>query len=101
MNEARRRFLALAGLTPLLVLGASRAGAAEPAACYDPNALPLSQKSRRRSLSYVDGSGDPARHCSLCSFFTGTSEGCGACQMLGGGPVNAGGLCRSFAAKAK
>ncbi|MEO6092069.1 MAG: high-potential iron-sulfur protein [Novosphingobium sp.] len=101
MNDARRRFLALAGITPLLVLGATRAGAADPAACYDPNTLPLSQRSRRRSLGYVDASSEPARHCSLCSFFTGTAAGCGSCQMLGGGPVNAGGLCRSFAPKAQ
>jgi High potential iron-sulfur protein len=101
MIDTRRHFLALAGLAPLLVLGATRAGAQASAVCYDPNALPLSQKSRRRGLGYVEKSGDPAKDCSRCSFFKGTTAGCGACQMLSGGPVNAGALCNSFAPKAK
>jgi hypothetical protein len=90
MIETRRSFLALAGV----VLGAGTLHA--QAACYDPAALPFSQKSRRRSAGYVEASTDPARHCSLCSFFTAAAAGCGTCTILGG-PVNAGALCGSFA----
>ena len=100
MQHSRRNFLALAGLAPAALLVARSAHAADGAACYDPAALPLTQKSRRRSIGYVESSTDPARRCALCSFFTGTQAGCGTCQLLGGGPVNAGAVCVSFAAKA-
>jgi hypothetical protein len=99
MNNSRRRFLALAGLSPIVVLGV-RAAAAEPALCYDPATLSLSQKSRRRAVGFLDKSGDPARHCSLCNFFTAAAPGCGTCTILGGGPVNTGSVCNSFARKA-
>lgn len=98
MPANRRKVLALAALTPLAALTwASSASAG--ASCYDPDALPLSQKSRRRSLHYSEASSDPARHCSACNYFTPSSAGCGACAMLGGGSVNAGAVCSSFAAK--
>jgi len=97
MNADRRGFLGLAALAPLAVAAAARAE--QPAACYDPASLPLSQKSRRRSLEYVDLSGDPARHCGLCSFFTAAAQGCGTCTILGGGTVSASGVCSSFAAR--
>ena len=93
---ARRRFLALAAAgAPLAMLGLSGARA-QTQACYDPAALPLSQKSQRRSLGYVEASPDPAKHCSACAFFTATTPGCGKCQLLNG-PVNGGGVCSSFA----
>ena len=99
---SRREFLSLAGKAGL---GASAALALLPAvsarageaACYDPASLPLSQRTRRRSLAYTDLSGDSARRCGLCAFFTGTTEGCGTCQMLTGGTVSAAGVCSSFA----
>jgi hypothetical protein len=100
MTHSRRRFLALA---PLALVGA-HAALADPApgssnTCADPAALPLMQRNRRRSLGYAEPSPDPARHCSLCSFFTASGPACGTCAMLSGGPVSAGGLCSSFAAK--
>jgi hypothetical protein len=97
---ARRRFLALtAAGAPLAVLGLASARAQTPApACYDPAALPLAQKSQRRSLGYVDASTDAAKHCSACAFFMASTAGCGKCQLLNG-PVNAGGVCTSFAPK--
>jgi hypothetical protein len=95
MNSTRRKFLAVAGLTPLVLAGAAHAAEA----CYDPNTLPFTQKSRRRSLGYVDASPTPEKQCSRCSFFTAAAPGCGTCQMLSGGPVNAAGLCNSFALK--
>lgn len=99
MILARRRFLTLAALgAPLAMLGA---GAARAAACYDPAALPLSQKNRRRSLGYVEAATDAARRCQGCAFFTAAAEaGCGTCGLLAG-PVNAGASCNSFAPRGK
>jgi hypothetical protein len=99
MDKTRRNFLAVAGLTPLALLGLGSARADSPAACYDPATLPFNQKSRRRSVSYVEVSTDPNKRCSACAFFTGTQAGCGTCTILGGGPVNAGAVCLSFAPK--
>jgi uncharacterized protein (DUF1501 family) len=99
-SASRRRFLGLAALAPLAGLAARSAQAAETAACYDPAALPRAQKSMRRSLGYEEKSTDAKRQCRLCAFYTGTKDACGTCQMLSGGPVNAGGVCNSFAAKA-
>lgn len=98
MTINRRRFLTVAAVgMPLAIFAA---GAARAAVCYDPAALPLSQKSRRRSLSYVEVSSDPAKRCAGCAFFTATAEGCGNCQLLNG-PVNAGAVCASFAPRPK
>ena len=97
MPTSRRSFLAVAALTPFALGAAGRAGAAE--ACYDPAALSLSQKNLRRSLSYVEASADPKRHCGLCEFYTARSAGCGSCKMMSDNPVNSGGLCDSFAPK--
>ena len=99
MNKSRRNFVILAGLAPL-AFAAGRGFAAEPAACYDPAALPLSQKNRRRSLGYTDASPDPKKRCGGCAFFTTAEGSCGTCQLLTGGPVNAGAVCNSFAPKA-
>jgi len=94
MSFERRTFLALAGSVPLLLMGNTPP---QTNACYDPSALPLSQRSRRRSLGYLDVSSDPAKRCAGCSFFKNSAQGCGTCQMLSGGPVNAGAVCNSFA----
>lgn len=99
MDHRRRRFLAFAAASvPFAVLAHAGARAQAPA-CYDPAALPLSQKNRRRSLGYAEASDDPARHCSICSFFTAGAAGCGTCGLLNG-PVNAGAVCASFAPRA-
>lgn len=94
----RRKFLTLAAASPLIALGASRA-LAEDAACYDPAALPMSQKGLRRSMEFVAVSTDPQKRCELCAFFTGAA-GCGKCQILNG-PVAAASYCASYAPKAK
>lgn len=98
MDISRRSFLAVTTLAPCVFLAGGSA-AAQTAACYDPAKLALSQKSMRRSLGYVEASSDPNKRCSLCAFFTGTQAGCGNCALLSGNPVNADGLCTSFAAK--
>lgn len=98
MQQSRRRLLTLAGLAPLALFAASQAQAA--GACFDPAALSLDQRSRRKGLGFVAASSDPKRHCGLCTFFTPSPGGCGACQLLDGGPVSAGSVCDSFAPKA-
>lgn len=103
MDNSRRSFLAIAGLAPLAIAAAARAQTnppPAPAACFDPAALPLSQKNRRRSLGYVDPAPQPGRNCGACSFFTATQGGCGTCMILTGGTVGATAVCTSFAAKA-
>ena len=99
-TASRRRFIGMAALVPLAGFAARSAQAAAPAACYDPAALPRAQKSLRRSLGYEEKSADAKRKCSLCAFYTAAQGDCGTCQMLSGGPVNGGGVCNSFAAKA-
>lgn len=97
MITSRRSLLALA---PALMLAVPGRGQTAPPACADPATLPLMQKSRRKSLGYLEASGDPKKMCRLCAFFTAGSGVCGTCQIFSGGPVNAGGVCNSFAAKA-
>ncbi len=99
MATDRREFLGLAAATPLLVLGTHSALAESPA-CYDPAKLALSQKSRRRSLGYVEVSPDVKKRCGHCAFYAAGAAGCGTCQLLAGGPVNIGAVCSNFAAKA-
>jgi hypothetical protein len=98
MDHQRRRFLALAAIgVPFAAFAVGSARAQAPV-CYDPAALPLSQKNQRRSLGYVEASTDPAKHCSACAFFKASTAGCGTCQLLNA-PVNAGAVCSSFAPK--
>jgi hypothetical protein len=98
-DPSRRRVAAALALLPLALAGL--AGAAQAQTCYDPNTLPLSQRSRRRSIGFKDVSPDPAKRCAICAFFTATgASGCGTCRMLTGGVVGANGVCNSFAKKA-
>lgn len=102
MTVSRRQLVGRTlGLATFAALGLGAGASAQDSAatCYDPAKLPFTQKSRRRALGYVDASKDPARRCGGCAFFTGTAAGCGTCQMLSAGPVDAGGVCNSFAAK--
>ena len=101
MSESRRRFLALAGLAPVALLGARQGFAQSAPACYDLNKLPLSQKSLRRSMDFVDPSPDAAKRCGTCAFFMATQGGCGTCQILSGGPVAQSAYCTSYAPKPK
>lgn len=99
MITNRRRFLGLAATgVPLATIAVGSTSAW--AACYDPAALPLSQKNRRRSLEYVEVASEPARRCGGCAFFTTAAEECGKCLMLNS-TVNAGASCSSFAPRPK
>jgi hypothetical protein len=97
LTPSRRAVLAGLGIGLCAIAGAARAAASATATCREPAALPLSQKSRRRGLGYVEISTDAKRSCALCAFYSAAAQGCGACQILGGGIVSANGLCNSFA----
>ena len=99
MDNSRRNFVALAGLTPLALL-LPKVALAQNAACYDPAALPLSQKNRRRSVGFTETSNDAKRRCGICAYFTAGQGNCGTCMILSGGPVNSGAFCTSFASRA-
>ena len=96
MAVSRRDLLGLIALAPI---GLATARAQTAPACYDPAALPASQKSMRSALGFKDASPDPAKHCSVCVFFTGTKAGCGTCVLLSGGGVSANSVCNSFGRK--
>lgn len=97
MAVSRRSMLGLIALAPL---GFAGARAETAPACYDPAALPASQKGIRKALGYQDVSSDPARRCSACAFFAAAKPaGCGTCALLSGRPVSAGSVCNSFAKK--
>ena len=96
MAVSRRNLLGLIALAPL---GFAGARAQTAPACYDPAALPTSQKSMRNALGFKEVSPDPAKHCSVCVFFTGTKAGCGTCALLSGGGVGANSVCNSFGRK--
>ncbi|MCB2078601.1 MAG: high-potential iron-sulfur protein [Novosphingobium sp.] len=97
MTIDRRKFVTLIGAAPLAIASAS----ALAAACVDPSALSVRDKSRRRSLGYEDPSTQAGKRCELCAFFSASTSGCGECQMLTGGTVSAAAVCRSYAAKKK
>ncbi len=99
MNTNRRQLLALAAAAPFAAFAATRA-LADGTACYDPAALPMSQKGLRKSLQFVELSADSTKRCELCAFYKSTAAGCGSCQILNG-PVTSGSFCLSYAAKPK
>lgn len=99
MSESRRRFLALAGLAPVALLASRQSFAQAGTACYDMSKLPLSQKSLRKAVNFVDPSPDQAKRCGTCAFFVATKDGCGTCQILSGGPVAQSAYCTSYAPK--
>lgn len=96
---SRRNLLGLAACAPAVMLLGAGASAQGAPACVNPDTLPASQKNRRRSLNFVLQSPDPKKSCGKCAFFTGTTGGCGRCQMLSGGIVASASVCDSFAPK--
>jgi len=99
MINTRRRFLALFGLAPVVLLASRQAMAQAGAVCYDMSKLPLSQKSLRKAVGFVDPSPNPAKNCGNCAFFVATKDGCGTCQILSGGPTSQTAYCTSYAPK--
>ncbi len=100
LSLSRRRLLRAAAVVPLVLAAGRLAAADAPAVCADPAKLSLARRSQRRALGYVEPAPDPKRRCGGCAFFTAAGLGCGACQLMSGGPVSAAGVCNSFAAKA-
>jgi High potential iron-sulfur protein len=99
MSKSRRRFLAIAGLAPVALLGARQAFAQSAGACYDLSKMPLSQKSMRKAVGFVDPAPDQAKRCGTCAFFVATKDSCGTCQILSGGPTAQSAYCTSYAPK--
>lgn len=97
MNRTRRHFIGAVSLAAVGFMAGGARAQAPAASCFDPATLSLSQKTRRRSLSYTSPAPDPKRRCGLCAFFTAGEGECGTCQILSGGPVDAGAVCTSFA----
>ena len=85
---------------PLLLLSlGSRARAADAAPCVDLDAMPVNQKSLRRSLGFKLQAVDASKRCGTCAFFTSSAGDCGKCAMLSGGAVAAGSVCDSWSPK--
>lgn len=66
--------------------------------CFD--RTKLGDLSMRRAINFKDIAPDASRNCGGCAFFTASSEGCGKCMLLSGGPVTALSVCDNWAAKA-
>jgi len=82
----------------LLGLSACGSDSGNAMVCADPAQMTSAEESVRRTLKYVEVSPDSTKVCAGCSFFHagGEAEGCGGCEMFGGGPVNPGGYCDSW-----
>ena len=101
----RRKFVLGSIQIPLggaLALGLQSCGggsdnATTQTVCADPESLSASEASMRSSLGYTPNSPDPAQNCAGCAYFKGGTAECGACDLLGGGQVNASGRCNSWA----
>jgi hypothetical protein len=98
---SRRQVLIRSALIPLGGVLASvlkgRASAAD-ATCVNMATMGASEKSGRMDLHWTATSPNPKKTCSICAYFTGTSAGCGNCQILNG-PTSVGGYCDSWSAK--
>lgn len=104
-----RAIQASAGVLAASVAGCGK-GSDEPAAtaaagsevCADPAQMSLEEGNARAARNYVEASANPAQACAGCTFFRAASRSgaCAPCDMFNGGPVNAGGHCDSWTARA-
>jgi hypothetical protein len=92
----RRSVIRLAAAAPLLAIGY---GAAAAPVCFDLEKLPATQKNMRASLGFKPVSTDTRKHCSICNFYSASTQGCGTCALLSGGGVSENSVCDSWAAK--
>jgi hypothetical protein len=101
----RRQFLARAAIlgasaASVGLLAACSKGGGGALTCLDTTGLSPADISTRTSLSYVDKSTDPAKHCSLCQLYTAAAPGaCGGCTVVKG-PIHPEGSCTAFVKKA-
>jgi hypothetical protein len=102
VNVGRRQALQLfgAGLTGLVLLGATRASAeTAELRCKERVALDEAAVSLRRALQYKEKAPTAEKHCAICAQFEEGKYGdCGGCKVLVGA-VNPNGVCLSFAPK--
>lgn len=89
--------LAIVGSVPMALAGCSK----KPLECTDVSALGTADKQLRETLEYQDQSPmGQDKNCLNCEFFKrGDRNGCGTCTLIKG-PINPGGYCNSWAAKA-
>jgi hypothetical protein len=87
--------------TPEAAPAAAPEASTSNANCNDLTGLTEADITQRNSLGYVEKTEDPAKNCGNCRFYQpGTqANGCGGCQLFKG-PVNEGGNCKSWFAKA-
>lgn len=92
-REAIRQLLQSIAVVVLAPASARAASAAE--SCADP-----ASESLRASLNYASVSGDPARACGGCGFYTGdtSKQACGNCVIMSG-DVDEAGVCDSWASR--
>lgn len=95
MGVTRRLMLGAMAFAPLAALRAQQPDA--PASCYDPTALPGSQRSMRRSLGFREVSDSETKRCESCAFFKRKDGDCGTCELLINGPTTARSVCNSWA----
>lgn len=94
-----RRRTFLSGSSTVLALTVIGCGSSGPN-CENPPGLTEAQRTQRTTLHYRERSGDRARNCAGCNFFTAAGENaCGECT-LNMGLVNPDGVCDSFVARA-
>ncbi|MGZ3451283.1 MAG: hypothetical protein ACXWUG_00310 [Polyangiales bacterium] len=96
---SRRRLLVLGGLGglgALFVAGCKKA----PPVCTDTAGLAPADAEMRKTLAYVEPTGDPNKPCSKCVQFVEpvSSDVCGGCKVLKG-PISSNGSCKVWAAK--
>ena len=99
MNKARRLFVCALGSSAMGIVSSSLVF---PAAVQAADAIKLSPDDpAAKSLACTHASGDTAKRCAGCQFYTGAaSDEWGPCVIFPGKLVNARGLCKSWYAKA-
>lgn len=98
---SRRQVLIRSALIPLggaLASVLTGMASAADGACVDMKTMDASEKSSRMELHWTATASDPKKTCAVCAFFTGTSAGCGNCQILSA-PTTATGHCDSWGPK--
>ena len=100
---SRRQALQQGGFGALAFLGAAACGKSTPKVlmCTDTTGLSATDiQIRETVLAYVEASTTPGKNCSNCQQFIASMPGaCGTCKIVKG-PINPGGNCKSFLAKA-
>ena len=99
MNKSRRLMVCNLGKATLAIPLVGLLQTADVLAADTPHLSP--DEPAAQSLGYTHESGDNARRCAGCQFYTGAmGDEWGSCVIFPGKLVNARGLCQSWYAKA-